>query len=179
MSTDTAFKNWINPTVVGAMAHSIRQVYLRFKISDFVEATGNFENLELKQRVEVIRKALYQTLPQDYEEALQILVKTSKIWKNPGFGLWPFLDFIRSYGLKHFDASMEAMRNLTPLFSAEFSVRPYLATFPKQSYSLLLRWSTHEDPHIRRWCSEGTRPRLPWGERLYDAVINRTLKALF
>ena len=30
----------------------------------------------------------------------------------------------------------------------------------------LQAWTTDSDPHVRRLCSEGTRPRLPWAMRI-------------
>lgn len=30
----------------------------------------------------------------------------------------------------------------------------------------LLKWSEHENEHVRRLASEGSRPRLPWGKSI-------------
>ncbi len=170
--TDTAFKNWINPQVVKSISQTILKIYPKFPEKHFITSVGSLEPLELKQRVQAIRTALKSTLPSPYPIALEILVKASKHWTGGAFGLWPFLDFIHSYGLDHQDISMEAMKTLTPSFSAEFAVRPFLAKNPGPTYNQLLIWTKHSDPHVRRWCSEGSRPRLPWGERLFAAIKN-------
>jgi len=33
-------------------------------------------------------------------------------------------------------------------------------------------WILDDSPHIRRLCSEGTRPKLPWGKRIKAFVVD-------
>ena len=61
---------------------------------------------------------------------------------------------------------MRAQHALTRRFSAEFSIRPFLVRDQARTLARLLEWTTDPDPHVRRLCSEGSRPRLPWGMRL-------------
>jgi 3-methyladenine DNA glycosylase AlkC len=61
---------------------------------------------------------------------------------------------------------MRAQYELTRRFSAEFSIRPFLIRWPERTVAQLLAWTSDPDPHVRRLCSEGTRPRLPWGTRI-------------
>jgi 3-methyladenine DNA glycosylase AlkC len=59
-------------------------------------------------------------------------------------------------------------------FSAEFAIRPFLNLFPDQVLAILQIRTEDEHYHIRRLCSEGTRPRLPWASSLtlpYDVGI--------
>jgi 3-methyladenine DNA glycosylase AlkC len=168
----TAFKHWINPGVVERMAQSLSAAssVKKFDAKLFLEVSAQLTPLELKQRVGAIRKQLRETLPQDYLQALRILVTSAERGDLKQFELWPYLDFIQHYGLEHVSESLEAMKQLTPLFSAEFAVRPFLARHPKQVFNQLRKWARDRDPHVRRWTSEGTRPRLPWGEKLTDSV---------
>jgi 3-methyladenine DNA glycosylase AlkC len=49
-----------------------------------------------------------------------------------------------------------------------------LCSLPDQVLGTLLIWTEDEHYHVRRLCSEGTRPRLPWAGNLtlpYDAAI--------
>jgi 3-methyladenine DNA glycosylase AlkC len=55
---------------------------------------------------------------------------------------------------------------MTELFSAEFAIRHFILQQPEQSLAILQTWLEHENHHVRRLVSEGTRPRLPWGVRL-------------
>ena len=38
----------------------------------------------------------------------------------------------------------------------------------------LLALTDDPNPHVRRWCSEGTRPRLPWGRKLRSLIADPT-----
>ena len=87
-----------------------------------------------------------------------------------GWLQWPLGQFIADHGLDHFDASMHAMEELTQRFSSEFAVRPFVEQLPEKTFEALLGKTTHTSPHVRRWCSEGVRPRLPWGRKLRALV---------
>ena len=69
-------------------------------------------------------------------------------------------------GVDPFETSMYAQYELTKRFSAEFSLRPFLIEQQDRTLSQLMIWSHDPDPHVRRLCSEGARPRLPWAKRL-------------
>jgi 3-methyladenine DNA glycosylase AlkC len=83
-----------------------------------------------------------------------------------GFAAWPVIDFVGKHGLSHPRESLDALRRLTPLFSAEFAIRPFLVHHEALTMTRLRKWTRDGDEHVRRLVSEGTRPRLPWGERL-------------
>lgn len=162
-----AFKLWISPAVA--------QKYFRHtKLSknEISAICKSLERLELKARVRLIAKEMHAALPSDYEMALTALLKICREEKLKSFELWPATEFIQLYGLDHIDASLAAMYELTPKFTAEFSIRPFINKHGTEIYRKLARWKNDENEHIRRWLSEGTRPRLPWGERLFDAVKN-------
>jgi 3-methyladenine DNA glycosylase AlkC len=61
---------------------------------------------------------------------------------------------------------MQAQYELTKRFSAEGSIRPYIARDPERTLALLREWTRDPSEHVRRLVSEGTRPRLPWAPRL-------------
>jgi 3-methyladenine DNA glycosylase AlkC len=61
---------------------------------------------------------------------------------------------------------MRAQYELTRRFSAEFSIRAFLLRTQERTLARLIEWTSDPDPHVRRLCTEGTRPRLPWGPRL-------------
>ena len=78
----------------------------------------------------------------------------------------PHVSFVAAYGLdaEHnagrdpFEVSMTAQYELTRRFSAEFSMRPFLILWPERTLARLMEWMHDADPHVRRLCSEGTRP---------------------
>lgn len=152
------------------MAKSISAVDSEFDAKRFLKLRDQLDLLEMKPRVRLIRDELKALLPKDYETAIQILLKSARGGKVSGFGLWPYTEFIQTYGLPHLRLSLGALKELTPLFTSEWAVRPFLTEFPKETLSFLLKCAGDQDVHVRRWASEGTRPRLPWGERLHSFV---------
>lgn len=163
-------KNSINKKLLERMAESLVQVHPAFDRKKFVALAPRLEELELKARVQRVRDQLHEQLPADYKKALGILLKSLKSEGLRGFDLWPYTEFVQTYGLDQPELSLLALREMTVLFTSEFAVRPFLREHGKLTLAFLLKCSSHPNPHVRRWVSEGTRPRLPWGERLQEFV---------
>lgn len=169
-TAESAFKNWINEDVVKKMARSLVKVAPGFNTRKFLEVSRELAPLELKARVRLLRQKLRELLPQNYPEALAILMQSMRDDTLKGFALWPYADFIENYGLEHRDLSLKALYELTQRFTSEFAVRPYIQKYPRETLKQLEKWATDSNYHVRRWVSEGTRPRLPWGLRLQELV---------
>jgi 3-methyladenine DNA glycosylase AlkC len=75
---------------------------------------------------------------------------------------------------------MHAQYELTKRFSAESSMRPYIAHDPERTLAVLRRWGADANAHVRRLVSECTRLRLPWAARVpwLDANPERVLELL-
>ena len=71
-------------------------------------------------------------------------------------------DYIEQTCLDHPDLACQAMEEITQFTSCEFAVRPFIIKYPKMMMQRMQKWATHEHPHVRRFASEGCRPRLPW-----------------
>ncbi|MDX9732466.1 MAG: DNA alkylation repair protein, partial [Bdellovibrionales bacterium] len=84
-------------------------------------------------------------------------------------------EFIQVYGLNHLAPSLEALKEITILFTGEFAVRPFIKKYPQKTLAFLKACAKSDNAHVRRWASEGSRPRLPWGERLDLVIQNPTL----
>lgn len=65
-----------------------------------------------------------------------------------------------------FAMGLALLKECTKRFSAEFAIRPFLRDYPMQTLSVLKRWASDDNVHVRRLASEGSRPLLPWGLRL-------------
>ncbi len=168
-----AFKDWFDRAAAEALAGQVAGAMPGFDRRGFVRrAVHGLEDLEFSQRVRQFSGALSATLPAALPEALTVLVDSLPPplpdceAVTDGWLQWPLGQFIAEYGLEHFEASMTAMVELTQRFSSEFAVRPFVARYPEATFRRLLELTDHESPHVRRWCSEGTRPRLPWGRKL-------------
>ncbi len=172
------FKEQYNAALVQHLAALIEAAYPSFDTSGFMAAVvPRLGALELKGRVRAIAEGLRAFLPPDYPDALDILLRilgpplpVAAGMFNQGWHLMPIAQFIETYGLDAVDVSLAAMYQITQRHTAEFAIRPFLVQNAAYVLERLHGWATDDSPHVRRWLSEGTRPRLPWGIRL-DAFI--------
>lgn len=171
---------------VDCLAHNISLVFPAFDGKGFRQsAMEGLAPLAILDRGHHLARALRQHLPSCYEHAVDILVRslTPPRAANDDLGLavffyLPHSSFIATYGLDPegnggrdpFEASMQAQYEITRRFTAEFSIRPYLIRWQDRTLARLMAWTVDPDPHVRRLCSEGSRPRLPWGMRLASFV---------
>ena len=170
-----AFKHMIGAELLARIAASLQKSLPAFDKQQLLSLLPELLKRELKQRVSLIREELRRQLPTDFPTAIRIILASLKLGNLRGFDLWPYTEFIQTYGLEHPEISLEGLRKLTPLFTSEFAVRPFLIKHRRQTLAYLLNATKDKDVHVRRWASEGTRPRLPWGERLDEFVKEPTL----
>jgi 3-methyladenine DNA glycosylase AlkC len=183
-------KHFFSPALVRRLADDLARAHPDFPRRAFVaRATAGLEALELLDRGKHISRALADHLPPEYPRAIEVLLASL----GPehardellGVGMAPFFYlphvlFVAERGLDHFDLSMRAQYELTKRFSAESSIRPFIARDPERAFSFLRRWTKDRNPHVRRLVSEGTRLRLPWASRVpwLDANPERVLELL-
>jgi 3-methyladenine DNA glycosylase AlkC len=165
-----AFKHSIGKDLLDRISKSMGKSLPGFNKKNFLKTASQLPSLELKQRVHLIRDELQKQLPADFPKALEALLGTLEFGGLRGFDLWPYTEFVQTFGLEHPKISLEALQVLTPLFTSEFAVRPFLKNHQKFTLAYLIKAAAHKDSHVRRWASEGSRPRLPWGERLGDFI---------
>ncbi len=161
----------INAEVVEAYARGLKKIDKSLNLKPLLEVKKHFHELSLRARVRSIAIALHEALP-PYPKALTLLASVVEAEDIKNFALWPATEFVQYFGLEHFDESFAAMQNWTRRFTAEFVVRPFILKQPKKSFTYLLEAAKHENVHLRRWASEGSRPRLPWGERLHPLIAD-------
>jgi 3-methyladenine DNA glycosylase AlkC len=183
-------KHFFSPALVRRLAADLAAVSPTLRPDAFVAQAGaGLDDLELLDRGRQIARALSDHLPPHYPDALAVLLRSL----GPphahdeliGAGMAPFFYlphtvFIAERGLDHFDLSMAAQAQLTKRFTAEFSIRPYIAKDPERAFGFLHTWAGDDDPHVRRLVSEGTRLRLPWAPRVnwLDEHPERVLELL-
>lgn len=167
---------------IDCLIHNISLVHPKFDGDAFRStATEGLKPLAILQRGHHLATALRTHLPPRYDDAIEILIRslTPANDRTDELGLavffyLPHVSFVATYGLdaEHnggkdpFETSMRAQYELTRRFSAEFSMRPFLIRWPDRTLARLLEWTRDPDPHVRRLCSEGARPRLPWAMRI-------------
>lgn len=153
------------------MAEAFARAHPAFDQNKFItEAWEKIRREELKGRVAGISQVLAAFLPKNFEDAAPILLRTVRSAKNPeglsGFSAWPLTQYAADFGINAPETALEALGAITSEMSAEFAIRPFLVQHEKIAFRFLKKWAGHENPHLRRLVSEGTRPRLPWGGRL-------------
>ena len=154
--------------IIRNLAEAIKSEYPKFHIEKFLHAvfSEEWEQLELKQRMRHITQCLKIWLPANYEEAIEIMIKSST--KVKGFIMLSFCDFVELYGQNHWDLSMKSLQEFTKCCSSEFAIRPFLDQQPLQGMKQMMTWAEDKNEHVRRLSSEGCRPRLPWGMALKE-----------
>lgn len=165
-----AFKHIYDKNLLELIAQKIKKVYPAFSEKEFKSILKQMLTLEMKARVYLIRDKLHELLPQDFVKSSEILLKSTEDGTLTGFAIWPYTEFVQSYGLEHVKESLRVLKELTKLFTSEWAVRPFLKKDFKTTYNFLKTYTKDENAHVRRWVSEGTRPRLPWGQRLGEFI---------
>jgi 3-methyladenine DNA glycosylase AlkC len=176
----------LDQEAIDCLTHNIHLVHPKFDGKAFHRtALNGLKPLSILQRGHHLARALRNHLPEHYAEAVQILIQSLTppltATEDLGLGVFfylPHVSFVATYGLDPihnggrdpFELSMLAQYELTRRFSAEFSIRPFLIRWPERTLAQLMQWTRDPDPHVRRLCSEGTRPRLPWAVRIPDFI---------
>ena len=180
-------KNVLGIKAVDCLAQNIFHVHPEFNAQEFkMAAIDNLEPLGINERGLHIAKALRKHLPKKYKKAINVILDslTPPNIETEGLGLavffyHPHSYFVAEYGLDErynegedpFEISMKAQYELTKRSTSEFSIRPFLIQYQERTLARINEWVFDPDPHVRRLCSEGTRPRLPWAPRI-PAFIN-------
>jgi 3-methyladenine DNA glycosylase AlkC len=185
-----ALKTFFSPALVRRLAVEIVRVHPSFPEREFVtRACRGLDKLELLDRGKHIAHALAEYLPEAYPDAIAVLLHSLGPEHTTdeliGVGMAPFFYlphvlFVAEKGLDHFDLSLRAQYELTKRFSAESSIRPYIARDPERVFSVFHTWARDRSAHVRRLVSEGSRLRLPWASRVrwLDANPERVLELL-
>ncbi|CAD0185430.1 DNA alkylation repair enzyme [Ruegeria sp. THAF57] len=129
-------------------------------------------DLELKERMAWIATCLQQAVPGDLPHVAPTLLAALPPPLDPtktdddfgDFIFAPLGDWVVDVGLDHPDLALDVIEELTQRFSMEWAIRPFLNHHPDKVMARLEDWCDHDSYHVRRLVSEGTRPRLPWGQ---------------
>ncbi len=127
---------------------------------------ASWKELELKARIRRITLVLGSLLPDDYPEAVTILIAIEA--QCEGFPYLFIPDFVEVFGQDpvHEELSLHALEVFTKRSTAEFAIRPFLIRAPERVMNKMKEWAQSENHHVRRLASEGCRPRLPWGQAI-------------
>ncbi|MFD3189310.1 hypothetical protein ACFMPD_03415 [Sedimentitalea sp. HM32M-2] len=163
-------------------ACKVRQLADRFTAADpgfdgpgfQAQVMARLPELELKQRMAWIAACLDRQLPGPLSEIAPVLRAALPPPLDPTLTDGDFGDFIYAplgelvvmRGLDTPDLALDLLCDITQRFSMEWALRPFLNRWPDEVLARLRHWSRHNNYHVRRLVSEGTRPRLPWGHKI-------------
>jgi len=161
------FKDEISPALIGALADELVRAWPEFPAAAFAgEAGEGLERLELMARVRRVAAVLGRHMPTDFSAAAGVL---DAALASPSFTSWMTLPcgfFATEYGIEQPELALPLLARLSPRFSSEGPVRPFIERYPDLTMGFVREWARDVDDHVRRLASETTRPRLPWATRL-------------
>jgi 3-methyladenine DNA glycosylase AlkC len=164
-------KNVYSSFFLEGLAQDIVAIVPTFESAAFVSAvqSNGWKQLELKQRMRRISDSLHKYLPGEYQNQVGIICTLTGQLAKKSSNSFPYLclpDFVEKYGTGHLKVSLDAIEKITQFISCEFAIRPFLLTDATKVMVRMLRWSKHPHANVRRFSSEGCRPRLPWGKAI-------------
>lgn len=178
------FKNSFNPQMIAQMGGHLNRANASFDTEKFIQlACDGLEELELKQRSNQIKDALIATFGDDYRNGCRTMVNAlHPVDDSPlgdmsmdevgirGWPIMPMADVVAEIGMDDFDHSLDVLGEMTKRFSAEFAIRPFFIHDWRRTLDKAMDWAEDNNFHLRRFASEGSRPRLPWGLQIAQFV---------
>ncbi len=163
-----ALKEMYTVEFLQEFSEKVHAVFSNFEPEQFVAAVlaQPWPELPLMARMRRIAEKLGEFLPARYEDALETLFSIDA--DCCGFPYLFFPEYVALFGQReeHWELSMRALERFTQRSSSEFAIRPFLLREPEWVMERMKRWAQHPNEHVRRFSSEGCRPRLPWGVAL-------------
>ena len=173
------FKNNISQQLVSCFADHLEKHISSFERANFVASIlQDLNNLELKERAQLIATHIHLILPNDHQSRFKIIKAMLRPINEDqpnaqsdergitGWGMLPLGMVVGQHGLAAFDEALDLLKDMTSQFSSEFDVRYFLIADQDRALNIMKSWVNDPNYHVRRLVSEGTRPRLPWAMQL-------------
>lgn len=161
----------ISPAVIDDLREALKAAQPTRPLSRLAHTRAAVAGLRLRDRVDLVRDALLADLPEGFPAAERIVDDVLSVPRFGGWMIWPTTEFVAVRALQDgstgaFDAGMAMLARLTIGLSSEFAIRDMLIARPERALEIADTWTRHENEHVRRLASEGTRAYLPWGKRV-------------
>ncbi|PCG86946.1 DNA alkylation repair protein [Streptomyces sp. WZ.A104] len=167
------FKEELSPELIGRLADDLAGASASFDRTAFEQlACTGIGDLELKARIDWIARALAATMPASPEEADQVIRAALGSEGLTGWASMPVNTYVASALIERPDIALPLLAALTPRYTAEFAIRPFIDAHYEGTMNQLRAWTTDPDEHVRRLVSEGTRPRLPWAAQISQFIAD-------
>lgn len=161
----------INPAVVGSLGRILAAVPPGTGWTQLAEAAGQLDELSLRERTDLVSRALLADLPEDYTTVAGAFRRALADPDFTGWMIWPVTETAVTLALasrapSDFEDCLQLLAELTPRLTGEFAIRRLLAADLDRALAVIQGWTSHPDWHVRRLASEGTRAYLPWAIRV-------------
>jgi 3-methyladenine DNA glycosylase AlkC len=178
MSVGVSLKDQLfNAQSLGQLASEFAQGVPGFDAQVFLDhVLPGLASRELMARLDWIATCIAAQLASDFPHMADQLLAAMSAPLDPAKCDGDFGQFIHAvpgvlavrHGMQadHLDCALDLLEQATKRFSMEFYIRPFLDAFPDHVMARLHDWAGHENYHIRRLVSEGTRPKLPWAKKI-------------
>jgi 3-methyladenine DNA glycosylase AlkC len=171
--TEAALKHQIDSALGRRLAAELVAAWPGFPHRRFTSGlAGALEPLELLTRVGELADRLSRALPAEFPAAAEVLWRCLDSASFTGWMTVPCSTLVARRGIDDPELALPLLAGLTPRWSSEWAIRPFIERHPTLTYDHLRRWTVDGDEHVRRLASEGTRPRLPWAPRLNALVVD-------
>ena len=164
------FKDEFSPALVERLGAEIAGAWPAFPRNEWrARATEGLDGLRLLERVAHLGRVLGDLLPPAFPEAARVLHEALRSETLDGWMTLPCGWMVADRGIDEPEVALPLLAALSPRFSSEGTVRPFIQRHPEITYRHLREWASDPDHEVRRLVSECTRPRLPWAAATADA----------
>jgi 3-methyladenine DNA glycosylase AlkC len=179
MEKDNSITKYFGDNFAELLTEKIHKIYSKFDGDTYIkEIKEKCIDKSYTKRIELHADELKRFLPEDYKEAVKILVailgdenKNETGMFSEFYWVMPIGKFVEKYGLDDYDISLHAIEEITKRNTGEYAIRPFIRKYPDETIKIMHEWAKSDNFHIRRLSSEGSRPKLPWSTKL-DIYIN-------
>ena len=177
---DYSITKYFGDNLAQLLSDKILTVYKQFNATAYIqEIKSQCKQLGYTERINLHAAKLFNYLPEDYNDAISILLqilgeenKNETGMFKEYYWIMPIGKYIEAYGLEYFKISVKAIEEITKRNTGEFAIRPFIRTYPEKTIRQLAKWAKSKNFHLRRLASEGSRPKLPWATKLETFIQN-------
>lgn len=166
-----AMDELINAAAIDLLRESLSTAVPKIATPQLETARAMVDERRLRERVNLVRDAMLADLPGGFAETEEVIGRLLSQPRFTGWIVWPTTEFVATRALEDgseraFDLAMALLARLTTRLSSEFAVRDMILARPERALTTIRGWTAHENEHVRRLASEGTRSHLPWGKKV-------------
>ncbi|MBJ7456839.1 MAG: DNA alkylation repair protein [Thermoleophilia bacterium] len=174
------FKDEFSPALVDHLGAEIGRAWPGFPREEWrTRALDGLDELRLLERVAHLSRVLGDLLPPSFPDAAAVLHEALRSETLDGWMTLPCGWMVADRGIDEPEVALPLLAALSPRFSSEGTVRPFIRRHPEITYGYLREWASDPDHEVRRLVSECTRPRLPWAPQLPTHIADPQLGIVF